>query len=170
MDMKIAQDHPETGPFVDAVGKLIQNMGMIELQTYEWIADLQTDAMVLELAHRSKFRDRVEIVKKMVQRLENISAAEKTQMLELWSSVLPHSEVRNLVAHSCVMMGFPNDDPNQPAFVKGVMNLRPKDKTREAELISVEEINGSVNASAQIAALLLEASGKLKARMSDNTP
>ena len=160
--MKIAHDHPETKPFVEAVGKLIQNLGMIEIQTYDWISAMQTDSMVLEIARRSKFRDRVEVVKKMIQRLEHISADEKSSLLQLWSSVLPHSEVRNLVAHSCVMMGFTNDDPSQPAIVKGVMNLKPRDKTREAELISVEEINGSVNASYLVGANLLEALGKLK--------
>lgn len=170
MTVKIAQDHPETQPFVEAVGKLIQNMGMIELQTYDWIAGLQKDDLIVQLAHRSKFRDRVDIVKKMVQRLTIITDEEKTKIVDLWSSVLPHSEVRNLVAHSCVMMGFPNDDPNQPAFVKGIMNLRPRDKTREAELISVEEINGSVNASARIAAALLEESGRLKLKLKAGAP
>lgn len=170
MTVKIAQDHPETQPFVEAVGKLIQNMGMIELQTYDWIAGLQKDDLIVQLAHRSKFRDRVDIVKKMVQRLTIITDEEKTKIVDLWSSVLPHSEIRNLVAHSCVMMGFPNDDPNQPAFVKGIMNLRPRDKTREAELISVEEINGSVNASARIAAALLEESGRLKLKLKASAP
>lgn len=170
MTVKIAQDHPETRPFVEAVGKLIQNMGMIELQTYDWIAGLQKDEMVVQLAHRSKFRDRVDIVKKMVQRLTIITDEEKAKFVELWSSVLPHSEIRNLVAHSCVMMGFPNDDPSQPAFVKGIMNLRPRDKSREAELISVEEINGSVTASARIAALLLEASAQLKSKLTTSAP
>lgn len=170
MAMKIAHDHPETKPFVEAVGKLIQNLGMIEIQSHDWIASLQTDPMVLELAHRSKFRDRIEIIKKMVQRLEDVPSEEKARILELWSSVLRHSELRNQVAHSCVMMGFPNDDPTQPAFVKGVMNLRPRDKTREAELISVEEINGSVDASSRIGAALLEAAEKLKACTLNNAP
>jgi hypothetical protein len=119
MTVKIAQDHPETRPFVEAVGKLIQNLGMVEMQTYDWIAGLQTDEMVLRLAQRAKFRDRVEIVRKMVQRLSIINGEEKAKVIELWSSVLPHSEIRNLVAHSCVMMGFPNDDPSQPAFRGG---------------------------------------------------
>ena len=162
MTMKISHDHPETKPFVEAVGKLIQNLGMIEIQTYDWISAMQTDAMVLEIARRSKFRDRVEVVKKMIQRLEHMSADEKSNLLQLWSSVLPHSEVRNLVAHSCVMMGFMNDDPSQPSIVKGVMNLKPRDKTKEAELISVEEINGSVNASYRVGATLLEALGRLR--------
>jgi hypothetical protein len=170
MTIKIAQDHSETRPFVEAVGKLIQNMGMIELQTYDWIAGLQKDDLIVQLAHRSKFRDRVDIVKKMVQRLTSIADDEKTRIVDLWSSVLPHSEIRNLVAHSCVMMGFPNNDPSQPAFAKGIMNLRPRDKTREAELISVEEINGSVNASARIAAALLEASGQLKLKLQTGAP
>ena len=170
MTVQIAQDHPETQPFVEAVGKLIQNIGMLELQTYDWIASLQTDEMVVQLARRSKFRDRVDIVKKMVQRLTIITNEEKANIVELWSFVLPHSEIRNLVAHSCVMMGFPNDDPSQPSFVKGIMNLRPRDKSREAELISVEEINGSVNASARIAASLLEASGQLKSKLKTSAP
>lgn len=161
MAMKITQDHPETKPFVEAVGKLIQNLGMIEIQTYDWISAMQTDSMVLEIARRSKFRDRVEVIKKMIPRLEHISLEEQSTLLELWSSVLPHSEVRNLVAHSCVIMGFQNDDPTQPAIVKGVMNLKPKDKAKEAELISVEEINGSVNATFRIGAALLEAAGQL---------
>jgi hypothetical protein len=161
--MKIAQDHPETKPFVEAVGKLIQNMGMIEIQTFDWIARLQTDPMLLELAHRSKLRDRVEIIKKLIQREGSLAPERKTCLVDLWASVLPHSEVRNLVAHSCVVLGFPNEDPMQPAFAKGIVNLRPRDKTREAELISVEEINGSVNASFRIGAALLEAMNELKA-------
>jgi hypothetical protein len=36
------------------------------------------------------------------------------------------------------------------------MNFKPRDKTREAELISIEEINGSVNATARIGAALIE--------------
>ena len=170
MAVKIAQDHPETQPFVEAVGKLIQNLGMIELQTYDWIAGLQKDDLIVQLAQWAKFRDRVDSVKKRVQRLTIITDEEKTEITDLWSSVLPHSEVRNLVAHSCVVMSFPNDDPGQPAFVKGIMNLRPRDKTREAELISVEEINGSVNASARIAAALLEASARLKVKVQTGAP
>ncbi len=53
-------------------------------------------------------------------------------------------------------MGFPNDDSTQPATIKGVINFKPRDKNREAELISGEEINGSVNATARIGAELLE--------------
>jgi len=161
MPIKIAHDHPETKPFVEAVGKLIQNLGMIEVQTHDWITALQTDTMVLEIARRSKFRDRVDLIKRMVERHEFSPRSERDRILKLWSSVLPHSEVRNLVAHSCVMMGFLNDDPTQPAVVKGVINLKPRDKTQEAELISVEEINGSVNATHRIGAALLEAFGTL---------
>ena len=131
---------------------------------------MQTDPMVLEIARRSKFRDRVEVVKKMIQRLEHLSADERGRLLELWTSVIPHSEVRNLVAHSCVMMGFLHDDPSQPAVVKGVMNLKPRDKTKEAELISVEEINGSVNATYRIGAALLEAKVGIEKPASNGAP
>ena len=143
-------------PFVEAVGKLIHNFGMIEMQTYEWIAALQTDSMVLEMARRSKLRDRIEVVKKMIQRSQSLASESKIEMVKLWSSVLPHANVRNIVAHSGVVIGFPNGDPTQSATVKGVMNFKPRDKTKEAELISLEEINGSVNATARLAAALLE--------------
>jgi hypothetical protein len=155
MSLQIADNHPETLPFVEAAGKLIQNLGMIELQTYEWISALQTDPMVLEMARRSNLRDRIEVVKKMIQRSQ-LSSDSKNAMLELWSSVIPHLEVRNIVAHSAVVIGFPNGDTTQAATVKGVMNFKPRDKTREAELISIEEINGSVNATARIGAALIE--------------
>jgi len=163
MTMKIAHDHPETKPFVEAVGKLIQNLGMIEIQSYDWISVMQTDSMVLDLARRAKLRDRIEIIKNMIRRLEHLSEEDRLRFVKLWSSVLPHSEVRNVVAHSCVVMGFLNDDPTQPTVVKGVMNLKPRDRTREAELISVEEINGSVNATFRIGAALLEGARKLGA-------
>jgi hypothetical protein len=79
--MKIAQDHPETRPFVEAVGKLIQNLGMIEIQSYDWISAMQTDPMVLELARRSKFRDRVEVIKSMVRRNANISEDDRSKFI-----------------------------------------------------------------------------------------
>lgn len=163
MAMKIAQDHPESKPFVEAVGKLIQNLGMIEIQSYDWISAMQTDPMVLELARRSKFRDRVEVIKSMIRRNADISEDDRSKFIEIWSLVVPHSEVRNVVAHSCVVMGFQDDDPAKPATVKGVINLKPKDKSKEAELISVEEINGSVNATSRLGAAILEAARKLQA-------
>jgi hypothetical protein len=60
-------------------------------------------------------------------------------------------------------MGFQDDDPMKPTTVKGIINLKPKDKSKDAELISVEEINGSVNATARLGAAILEAAGKLRA-------
>lgn len=162
MPLKIAENHPETLPFVEAVGKLIQNFGMIEWQTYEWISALQTDPMVLEMAHRSKLRDRIEVIKKMIPRSKSLSSEAKNEMMELWASVIPHAEVRNIVAHNGVVMGFPNDDSTLAATVKGVINFKPRDKSREAELISLEEINGSVNATARIGSALLESLKRLR--------
>lgn len=156
MSLQITTNHPETLVFVEATGRLIQNFGMIELQTYDWISALQCDSMVLEMARRSKLRDRIDIIKKMIQRSSLLSTESKERLVALWSSVIPHSEVRNVVAHSGIVMGFLNDDPTQPARVKGVLNLKPRDRSKEAELISVEEINGSVNATAHIASSLLE--------------
>lgn len=166
--MKIAHNHPESQPFVEAVGKLIQNMGMIEIQTYDWISALQNDPMVLEIARRSKFRDRIDVIKKMIQRSESLSPERKGSLLALWNSVVPHSEVRNIVAHSCVMMGFTNDDPSQPTVVKGVINFKPRDKSKEAELVSVEEINGSVNATYRIGASLFDSIKELGASASEH--
>ena len=161
MPLKIAQNHPETLPLAEAVGKLIQNFGMIEWQTYEWISALQTDSMVLEMAHRSKLRDRVEVIKKMILRCQSLSSEAKSEMVESWASVIPHAEIRNIVAHNGLVMGFPNDDSALSATIKGVINFRPHDKSKEVELISLEEINGSMNATARIGAALLESLKRL---------
>ncbi len=77
MALMVAQNHPETLPFVEAVGKLIQNFGMIEMQTYEWISVLQTDPIVLEMARRSKLRDRIAVVNKMIERSQLLSPESK---------------------------------------------------------------------------------------------
>lgn len=106
MSLQITTNHPETLVFVEAVGKLIQNFGLIELQTYDWISALQSDSMVLEMARRSKLRDRIEVIKKMIQRSSLLSAESKGRLVDLWASVIPHSEVRNIVAHSGVSWVF----------------------------------------------------------------
>ena len=157
MPLKITTNHPATLTFVEAAGKLIQNFGAIELQTHDWISALQSDSMVLEMARRSKLSDRIDVIKKMIRRSSLFTDESKDRLMGLWSSVIPHSQIRNIVAHSGVVMGFQNDDPKQPAMVKGVLNVKPRDKSMEAELISIEEINGSVNATSRIATLLLEA-------------
>lgn len=162
MSLQITTNHPETLQYVEATGKLIQNFGVIELYTYDWISVLQTDSMVFEMARRSKLRDRIEVIKKMIQRSPLLSDESKERLVALWSSIIPHSEVRNIVSHSGVVMGFLNNDPAQPITVKGVLNLKPRDKSRESEFISVEEINGSVNATSRIASSLLESFKQLK--------
>lgn len=167
MAIEIAHNHPDSLPFVEAVGKLIQNMGMIEFQTYEWISILQEDPMVLELARRSRLRDRIEIIRKMISRADFLSEAEVIEYRDLWASVVQHSEIRNIVAHNGTMMGFPNNDASQAPHVIGVVNFKPRDKSREAELVLVDEINGSVNATYQVGIRILELGKALAERKSD---
>ncbi len=168
--LKVAKNHPDTFPFIEAVGKLILNMGSIEFQSYEWISILQEDPMVLVLARRAKLRDRIEMLKKMIGRAEFLVESEKAEYTELWVSVVKHAEVRNIVAHNGIAMGFPNDDTGQSPHVIGVMNFKPRDKSREAELVSVEEINGSVNATHEIGAKLVELGPLVEAKKSENRP
>jgi len=166
--LEFIKNHPATLVFVEATGRLMLNLGYIEFLSYEWIGELQSDSMVTVLARRAKLRSRIDIVRKMIQRTDRLTEEAKNGYLDLWSEVLPHAEIRNIVAHNAVGMGFVEDNPAEETTAIGVMNLHPRDKNRDAELVSVEEINGSVNATARIAGALHDGLKSLSGQPSPN--
>jgi len=149
---KSVQNRPETMEFVVATGKLLQNFGTVELLTYEWIRVLATDPMLFHLARNLKLADRVDLVKRLVEDDRfPLDPSARTSILEILANLRPLIEVRNTVAHSPVSLGFKDNDPSKVTIVRGVLNMKPKDRTKDAELISLEEINGTVNRSSSIA-------------------
>jgi len=146
------ENHPETMDFVVAAGKLLQNFGSIEWLTYEWIRGLANDPILFQVVRKISLADRLDVVRLLVEDSRfPLGSKERKEILDILAGLRPLIEVRNLVAHNPVSLGSQDGDLLKPPTVLGILNMKPKDRAKEAELISLAEINGAVNRSSEIA-------------------
>lgn len=159
--INLTQNPAATGPFAEATGMLLMNLAVVEMLTYEYVRLLQRDSKLHEYAKRLKLHDRIEMVCSLVKDRAPLDVVRLETHLALWRALRPHIELRNVVAHNPTMFSVAGTDPSAPPQLAGVLNLRPRDRTKDAELVSLEEINGSVNAVAAIARKLFEDLGAI---------
>jgi hypothetical protein len=97
---------------------------------------LSQDPVLTRLAHRALLSRRIDILKEQVK-----------------AATLP-IELRNILAHNPLIFAFPNSDPTLSPLASGIMNMRPKDKTKDGEIVGLDELLGGVNNTSRLARLL----------------
>ncbi|MEX1200418.1 MAG: hypothetical protein WEB02_06485 [Methylophaga sp.] len=153
--VELALNNPESEEFVQNIGKFIANFGVIELTIIEICDVLSKDPVLTKLAHRSLLSRRVDILKEQIKR-SSVAEETKNALLNHLKELKPFIELRNILAHNPITFVFPNADPSQEASIAGILNMRPKDKTKDGEIISIEELRGGVNDTSKIARKLRE--------------
>lgn len=153
--VEITLNNPASEGFVENIGKFIANFGVIEMTIIEICDVLSKDPVLTKIAHRALLSRRIEILKDQVA---SSSIEEETinLLLNHLKQLQPLIELRNILAHNPIVFAFPNADPAQEASVAGVMNMRPKDKNKDSEIIGIEELKGRVTDTAHIAKWLRE--------------
>lgn len=148
--IKTALNHPSTNVFSENIGKFICNFGVIEMTTVELVIILSKDEVLTNLARKSFLNKRIEIIKELIKN-NDISHPLQKSLNENLVILKPFMELRNIVAHNPISFAFPEGDTSNEPTYSGILNLRPKDKTKEAELIDIDELINAINNTASIA-------------------
>jgi hypothetical protein len=75
------------------------------------------------------------------------------ELVALLDEIREESYFRNILAHGAAGLAFP-EGAGSPALV-GVLNFKPDDDSQDAEMISLEEIEGRRDESGRLAGKLL---------------
>lgn len=153
--VELTLNNPASAEFVENIGKFIANFGVIEITIIEICDVLSKDPVLTKIAHRALLSRRIEILKEQITN-SIISEENRNVLRKHFKQLEPLIELRNILAHNPIVFAFPNADPTQEASVSGVINMRPKDKTKDSELIGIEELKGRVTDTSNIARLLRE--------------
>jgi hypothetical protein len=152
--IELTLDNPASNKFVEHIGKFIINFGVIEMTIIELCDALSQDPVLTRLAHRALLSRRIDILKEQIKAATLPIETEETLLNHL-KELRPFIELRNILAHNPLIFAFPNSDPTLSPLVSGIMNMRPKDKTKDGEIVGSDELLGGVNNTSRLARLLL---------------
>lgn len=145
--------------FALQAGKLIQNFGLVELTSYRWLGVLTQNPMAVEISRELALSKRIDIVLRLIDRDTKLGADEKDKARTLWKQVRDKGcELRNAVAHGTVGLAIKGDDPTAQPHAVGILKIRKWSDTDA--LISLDELRGAVNSTAQIVEELNELLGE----------
>jgi len=134
--------------WIQFIGKYMINMGAIETTTRIIIGNLNgTDKIKIYSDDLSARSDYLRV------RYSNHNAEKHKKAMKFFDLLGKHIGFRNIVAHSGVIYA---DGPDGVKIMVGLFNLKPRDINNIAEIITIEEMKGRVNESAQLGATLLQ--------------
>lgn len=149
----------ETEPFVSAIGRLIVNMGHIELLTFLYLERIDGADVEFGWLARRPLKKRVRAIIGKIRALdaERFPQASRDKALEMWQNILEGADLRNSIAHGACVFSRTSNEGAETSSLSGVLTFLPKDNTREAELISLEELDRGASVTATIAQVLHDA-------------
>ncbi len=120
-----------------ALGRAIWTFAKIEALTYEYIKELSKDSLN-DLLGRQTFKSRMDLVKKLIERIENLDA-EKAQALSVINKLDSLLKRRNMIAHNPWLIWI---DLEQEIFMTEIHDAsKPMDKQNAKETLNLEKIN-----------------------------
>jgi hypothetical protein len=138
--------------FALSVGKLIQTFGAIEWYSYEWLKLLQRPEFPdWRLLRGTKLSLRVKAIKTRLHAAP-IPDDLRGRSAAMWDDALSLGALRNTVAHSPVIGTGRFDQPD----AMGVLNMSPKDESRDFELLGAAEIDAMTQKCSDLLRLRLQ--------------
>jgi len=148
--MNLLKVHPAADDFAFHSGKLLQNFGVVELDSCRWVAVLSNSDIAGEISAEVTLSKRIEIILKLLERAPGRLAPEDDAKARTHWKVLRDKgcDLRNTVAHGALALAFDGADTGAPPSVSGILK-RKKWGTHD-ELMSVEELKDAVTKTAAI--------------------
>jgi hypothetical protein len=150
--IKHAINAPYSTPWIERVGKLILNFGVLELETHLWLVQLSEDPERIPEFASKPFADRV---KKIITFVEKRAYSDlwKVEVLKAWEKAREHAKFRNRIAHSPLTFGWTGGvEKGEPDFI-GVIDLQRRDANQNA-LASKAEMDAAINSIVSLASRL----------------
>ena len=149
---KHAINAPFSTAWVERVGKLILNFGVLELETYLWLVQLSEAPDRLPEFATKRFATRVKEVIAFVES-HAYSHDWKTVAVKGWNDTLEHAKFRNRIAHSPLTFGWTGGvEEGEPDFI-GVIDLQRRDVSQNA-LVSKGEMDQTIDSIVSLASRL----------------
>lgn len=136
--------NPRNDEWVKAVGRYILNMGVVEELTRVIIMRMtgkKEDQII-----NGDLSIRIRFIRGHYPRSDHSSHQEACRILDF---AVAETSFRNIVAHSPVM--YDGDPHSSESQIGGILNVMPRDKTREAELVSLAELQEHVGGAVALA-------------------
>lgn len=134
-------------PWVIMTGRYILNLGAVEAATRLLIEKITCDESSKKL--NADLLSRIDFIRKKFPR-ENLSRHQWA--MNVFNVAERQNGFRNIIAHSPIAI---SKSPGETIHILGILNLKPSDTTKDAELVSFEELKVRVNESAVLARDLL---------------
>lgn len=149
---KLVINTPFSTAWVERVGKLILNFGVLELETYHWLVQLSEAPDRLPEFATKWFSTRVKEVIGLVES-RAYSNDWKTEALKGWKDALDHAKFRNRIAHSPLTFGWTGGvEEGEPDFI-AVIDLQLRDLGQNA-LVSKGEMDQVIDSIVSLASRL----------------
>lgn len=149
---KHAVDAPLSTAWIERVGKLILNFGVLELETYLWLVQLSEAPDRIPEFTSKPFALRAQEISAFVD-TRAFSGEWKISARSAWCEALEHAQLRNRIAHSPLAFGWSGPaEEGEPDFI-GVIDLRRRDD-RQNPLVSKSEMDVVINSIVTLASRL----------------
>jgi hypothetical protein len=148
--------NPEDQEWVQLVGRYILNMGAIEAATRVLIAWHERNDMASTM--NADLPSRLGYLR---SRFPRTPKERHSWAMRTFAVAAKHVGFRNAVAHSPLIITEHEDGSKR---IQGIFNLTPNDEKKVGEVISIEELRGRVDESAQLGRLLLQMQADFKAQ------
>lgn len=136
-----------------AVGEYFRNFALIELLSIEFVARM-ADPFKYKSMKKKFLPQRLTWICENIHERTSSDAEKAEAIIEILEGIREESYFRNVLAHGAAGFSAPEGD-GTPSLI-GVLNFKPEDDAQDAEMISLEEIQGRARESASLAGRLLE--------------
>jgi hypothetical protein len=142
-----------------AVGEYFRNFALIEWLTVELLHRMADPFKYKSTKKKFLPQKLTWIIDNLHERADGDE--EKAEaLIELLESIREETYFRNVAAHGALGLVFPPEGGNPS--LSGILNFKPDDESQDAEMISLEEIQGRRDEAAALAAKLLDAMNSME--------
>jgi hypothetical protein len=149
-----AETGAETSEWIQAVGGFFRNFALIELLTVEFVVRM-ADSFKYKSMKKKFLPQRLTWIADSIHEHCQSDPDKIASLIEILDAIREASYFRNVLAHGAAGFAFPGGADAEPSLT-GVLNFKPDDETQDAEMVSLEEIQGRRDESASLARQLLE--------------
>jgi hypothetical protein len=152
--LNTADTGAQTSEWIQAVGGFFRNFALIELLTVEFVARM-ADPFKYKSMKKKFLAQRLTWIAESIHEHSPSDPDKIEALIGILDAIREESYFRNVLAHGAAGFAFAGGAEAEPSLT-GILNFKPDDETQDAEMISLEEIQGRRDESASLAKQLLE--------------
>jgi hypothetical protein len=165
-NLGVEVNYAHMGEWPTKIGQYMMNFGAIELMSYQFLNSLEPTRDDFNRNLDRLLGPRIDRILHLVAESKTIPDNEKAAIQELWAEAKELSRWRNRIAHNPVLptwkSGSGSNPDRDPPDMIGVPDMKQLKQSNFTDSISLAEMNGLIDASADLGKRIHAAATKLK--------